>query len=39
VHGREEEYIMGFGLKTEGKKQLERRRHTWKDVRKYLKSG
>jgi hypothetical protein len=39
VHGREEEYIQDFGMKTEGKKQLERPRHTWKDVRKYFKSG
>jgi hypothetical protein len=39
VHGREEEYIQGFGAKTEGKKQLERPRHTWKDVRTDLKSG
>jgi len=39
VHGREQEYIKGFGAKTEGKKQLERPRHTWKDVRIDLKSG
>jgi len=39
VHGREEKYIRGFGGKTEGKKQLERPRHTWKDERIDLRSG
>jgi hypothetical protein len=39
VHGKEEEYIQGFGGKSEEKKQLERTMHTWKGVRIDLKSG
>ena len=39
MHVTEEEYIQGFGWKTEEKKQLERPRHTWKDVRRDLKRG